>query len=117
MQSGWTPARLTRPSVGFRPTTPQHEAGQRIEPPVSVPGAAATSRAASAAPDPPLEPPGTRVGSCGFRHEPKCGFWVVVPQASSCVASFATVTDPAAVNRSTTSASRSGTWSRKTALP
>ncbi len=79
---------------------------------MSVPGAAATIAAASATPEPPLEPPGTRVGSCGLRHEPKCGFWVVVPQASSCVASFATVIAPAAANRSTTSASRSGTWSR-----
>ena len=41
---------------------PQHDAGQRIEPPVSVPGAAATMPAASAAAEPPLEPPGTRVG-------------------------------------------------------
>ena len=116
-QSIRIPARLTRPNVGFRPTMPQHDAGQRIEPPVSVPGAAATMPDASAAPDPPLEPPGTRVGSCGFLHEPKCGFWLVVPQASSWVASLATVTAPAAANRATTSASRSGTWSRKSELP
>jgi hypothetical protein len=69
-QSIRIPARLTRPNVGFSPTIPQHEAGQRIDPPVSVPGAAATSPAARAAPEPPLDPPGTRVGSCGFLHEP-----------------------------------------------
>jgi hypothetical protein len=60
-QSMRIPARLTRPNVGLRPTMPQHDAGQRIEPPVSVPGAAATIPAASAAAEPPLEPPGTRV--------------------------------------------------------
>ena len=108
-QSGRIPARLTRPKVGFRPTMPQHDAGQRIEPPVSVPGASGDHSRCERGPEPPLEPPGTRVGSCGFRHQPKCGFWVVVPQANSCVASLATVTAPAAVCRATTSASRSGT--------
>jgi len=29
--------RLTRPYVGFRPTTPQNDAGMRMDPPVSVP--------------------------------------------------------------------------------
>lgn len=32
-----TPSTLTRPRVGFRPTTPQREAGMRMEPPVSLP--------------------------------------------------------------------------------
>ena len=40
--SGRTPKRLTRPYVGFSPTTPQKDAGMRMEPPVSVPIAAAT---------------------------------------------------------------------------
>ena len=89
-----------------------HEAGQRIDPPVSVPGASATMPAATAAPEPPLDPPGTRVGSCGFRQPPNQGFWQVVPQASSCVFSLAMQTAPADVSRATTSASRPGTWSR-----
>ncbi len=67
------PARLTRPNVGFRPTIPQHEAGQRIEPPVSVPGASGRMPAASAAAEPPLEPPGTRLVSCGLRQVPNHG--------------------------------------------
>ena len=35
-ESGTTPALLTRPYVGFSPTTPQSEAGIRMLPPVSV---------------------------------------------------------------------------------
>ncbi len=42
------------------PATPQNAAGWRIEPPVSVPIAPSASRAATAAADPPEEPPGTR---------------------------------------------------------
>ena len=94
-QSGLIPARLTRPKVGFSPTMPHTDAGQRIEPPVSVPGASATIPAATAAPEPPLEPPGTRVGSCGLRQVPNQGLSQVVPQASSCVFSLAMQTAPA----------------------
>jgi len=35
--SGHTPVSGTRPQVVFRPATPQHAAGMRIEPPVSEP--------------------------------------------------------------------------------
>ena len=52
-----TPARLTRPDVGIRPTMPQSEAGPRIDPPVSEPSATGTRPAATAAPDPDEEPP------------------------------------------------------------
>ena len=38
--SGMTPARLTRPCVGFSPVTPQAAAGRRTDPPVSEPRAA-----------------------------------------------------------------------------
>src|SRR5262249_33292692 len=54
-----TPARLTRPKVGRRPTIPHCSAGERIDPPVSVPIAKATKPAAVAAPEPaddPLDP-------------------------------------------------------------
>ena len=60
------PHRDTRPYVGFIPTTPLKEAGIRIEPPVSVPSAPKTSPAATAAAEPPEEPPGTRVRSHGL---------------------------------------------------
>src|SRR5205809_5457347 len=53
------PYRETRPYVGFSPTTPHSEAGCRTDPPVSVPRAHTASPAATAAADPPEEPPGT----------------------------------------------------------
>src|SRR5262249_11119115 len=48
-----TPKRLTRPYDGFIPTTPEHAAGCRIEPPVSVPSEPRHWRAATAAAEPP----------------------------------------------------------------
>src|SRR5437660_5522156 len=56
-----------RPREGFRPTTPQQEAGMRIEPPPSPPWARAQSPAASAAAAPPLDPPAVREWSTGLR--------------------------------------------------
>jgi hypothetical protein len=52
--------------VGRTPTTPQKDAGWRIEPPVSVPRVAMAMPAAIAAAEPPLDPPGTRSIACGF---------------------------------------------------
>ena len=56
----------TVPYVGFMPTTPQYEAGCLIEPPVSEPSAAKHSFAATAAAEPPEEPPGTCSVFLGF---------------------------------------------------
>lgn len=42
---------------------PQYEAGCRMEPPVSEPRERGTMPAATAAAEPPDEPPGTRAGS------------------------------------------------------
>ncbi len=64
--SGSTPARETLPYVGFKPATPHTEAGILIDPPVSVPSAIGTTPAATAAPEPPLEPPGSRFVSQGL---------------------------------------------------
>ena len=50
---------------------PQHADGMRIEPAVSVPSAARTMPAATAAAEPPLEPPGMRDGAVGFTTAPK----------------------------------------------
>ena len=71
--SGTMPARETRPIVVFKPITPQNAAGIRIEPPVSVPIASGTSPAATAAADPPLDPPGTRSRFHGLRVDPRVG--------------------------------------------
>ncbi len=48
------------------PVTPQKAAGWRIEPPVSLPSASAQKPAATAAAEPPEDPPGTRVTSHGL---------------------------------------------------
>src|ERR1700741_1940283 len=67
---GWPPARLTLAKEGFRPATPQHAAGRRIEPPVSLPSAKSTSPAATATADPLEDPPGTRPGARGLTGVP-----------------------------------------------
>src|SRR5208282_762752 len=56
----------TRPREGFRPTRPQWLAGIRIEPPPSLACATGTIPDATAAAEPPLEPPGERVRSQGL---------------------------------------------------
>ncbi len=49
------------------PTVPHRFAGMRIDPAVSVPIPTMQEPTATAAPDPPLEPPGMRVVSHGLR--------------------------------------------------
>ena len=53
------------------PVRPHKAAGWRIEPPVSVPVASGTRRAATAAAEPPDDPPRVRVKSQGLRVLPK----------------------------------------------
>ena len=65
------------------PTTPQSAAGWRIEPPVSVPIAQGAVPAATAAAEPPEEPPGTRVESQGLVTGPKAEFSFDEPIANS----------------------------------
>ena len=110
-QSGYTPSTGTRPQLGLKPTTPQHDAGRRIEQPVSVPMPMSQRPAASAAAFPPDEPPVVRPGSRGFWTVPYQSFWLVTPQANSCRFAFPTTTAPAATSRSTAVAVRTGTWS------
>ena len=90
-----TPYRLTRPYVGLRPTTPQNEAGCRIDPPVSVPSVAGQIPAATAAAEPPLEPPGTYSGFHGFLTGPNAEFSFDEPIANSSMLSLPTETVPA----------------------
>ena len=58
---------------------PFSEAGTRMEPLVSVPRLSGTSPAATAAPEPPEEPPAIRPRSCGLRTGPSWLFSVVKP--------------------------------------
>src|SRR6185295_4233362 len=60
------PARLTRPIVGLIPTSEFADDGQTTDPSVSVPIAAVHKFAATAAPDPELEPHGLRSSTYGF---------------------------------------------------
>ena len=84
----------------MRPDTPHIAAGLRIEVAVSVPRAAGTIRAASAAADPPELPPGPRIVSHGFTHGE-----LLVLIANSAVLSFPSSTIPAAARRAHTVAS------------
>ena len=61
-----TPSIGTRPCVALIVLVPHSAEGIRSEPSVSVPSAAGTMRAASAAAEPPLEPPAERSGAQGL---------------------------------------------------
>ena len=95
----------TRPRVGFIPTRPQHDAGIRIDPPPSEPVANGTIPAATAAAEPPEDPPGVRSGFHGLRVIPVASLAVHGKIVSS--GTFVTPIGiaPAARSRRTTSAS------------
>src|SRR5262245_30293776 len=99
-ESGNTPSQLTRPKLGFNPTTPFSAAGMRMLPAVSDPIAARLEPAATLAPEPPELPPGMRAGSQGLRAG-----GLETPAANSCVTVLPTMTAPASRNRLTTRAS------------
>ena len=67
---GTIPDRLTRPRVGLRPTIPHALAGHTMEPSVSVPTASGAMPAATATPEPELEPDGLRSSAYGFAAWP-----------------------------------------------
>ena len=98
--SGTIPAIGTRPCVGLIALMPDIAAGMRTDPAVSVPVAAGTIRAASAAADPPLDPPAERARSHGLPT------WSVEPpKANSCVWVWPASTIPAAFRRAHTTES------------
>src|SRR5262245_15427625 len=99
------PWRETRPYVGFTPVSDVNAAGCRIEPPVSVPVAAGVRRAATAAAEPPDEPPGTFFRSHGFFTGPYQLFSFDEPIANSSMFVLPSMTTPACDRRSTTVAS------------
>ena len=97
----------SRPRVGLRPNRPHAADGIRIEPAPSVPSAAAASPAATAAPDPPLEPPGVRARSHGLCVAPNASDSVLGIVASSGTWVLPSSTQPAARSRRTISSSAS----------
>jgi hypothetical protein len=72
------------PVVGLRPNVPHIDDGIRTDPPVSDPRANGTMPAATAAAEPPLDPPVIRSGSQGFAVRPHAETAFVPPAASSC---------------------------------
>ena len=101
--SGTRPRVDSRPRVGLKAEVPQKAEGMRSEPAVSVPVAAGTMPAASAAAEPPEEPPALRASAQGLPT------WSVVPPAAnSCVCRWPSRTMPAPRNRAQTSQSRVG---------
>src|SRR5687767_15780125 len=90
-----------RPIVVLRPTMPQRLAGILTDPPVSLPSAAGARPAATATPEPLLEPPGTRwvPRSHGFRGVPALVFVPQLPKAASTMCVLPIAIMPAALNR------------------
>ena len=107
----------TRPRAGFRPTSPQHDAGIRIDPPPSLPCATGTIPAATAAAAPPLDPPGVRSVFHGFRQGPNRRGSVVGRMPISGIEVLPTITNPASRSRRTRNASCRGTNSPNRSLP
>src|SRR5579862_5504623 len=91
------------------PQTPENAAGWRIEPPVSVPVAALTRRAATAAAEPPELPPGTQSRFQGLRTGPKYDDSFDEPMANSSMLVLPIMTMPARASASTTNASYGAT--------
>ena len=88
---------------------PHRAAGCLIEPPVSEPSAQGAMPAATAAAEPPPEPPGTRSGSHGFRDGPNAEFSVDEPIANSSVLVFPSSRSPRPLQRAATVESYTGT--------
>src|SRR4051812_50194287 len=87
---------------------PVPAAGWRIEPPVSVPSAHGASPPATAADEPPDEPPGMRPASHGLWVTPKAEFSVDEPIANSSMLVLPSRTVPASRSRAATVASNGG---------
>ena len=88
---------------------PHMLAGNRIDPPMSLPCATGTSPAATAAAEPPLDPPVLRVSSHGLRVGPYASGSVVTLVASSGVFVLPTNTKPAARKRAASQVSSGST--------
>src|SRR5437899_3601787 len=110
---------LTRPIVVLSPVRPHHDAGNRTEPPVSVPIAHGANPAATATPEPLLDPPGVRAtaGSHGFQGVPLCWLVPQPPIANSTVCVLPITISPAAIRRCARVAVTADRRSRQTIEP
>ena len=91
---------------------PQNEAGLRKEPPVSEPVQTGSMSVASAAADPPDEPPALSMGLNGLPVAPHTGLRLLEPAPNSGTLVLPTTTAPAARTRPTMTLSWFGTKSR-----
>src|SRR5262245_53320396 len=110
---GTTPARETSPTVGFNPTSPVIADGHVTEPSVSVPIAAAARLAATATPEPLLDPHAVRSFAYGLRASPPTALQPLVEKSERMFAHsdkllFARMIAPASTRRRTSGASRAG---------
>ena len=98
---------------------PHQDAGRRTEPPVSVPTAQGASPAATATPEPLLEPPGVRLrcGSQGFQGVPRRVLVPHPPMANSTVWVLPSTIMPCAISRRARVAVRSALRSRHASQP
>ena len=94
-----------RSGVGRSPTTPQHDAGMRTEPPMSSPSATVAMPAATAAALPPLDPPGVMPSRHGLLVAGKRVLVVPIAAASSGRLVFPRTAIPALRARATGTAS------------
>src|SRR5262245_43250109 len=106
-----------RPRLGLRPTSPQAEAGIRIEPAPSLPCARGTAPAATRAAAPPLEPPTPRSRFQGLRVGPCLTDSVEKLITSSGTVVRPRVTSPASRKRVIRSVSNGATAPRMARLP
>src|SRR5438309_4311406 len=89
------PEESMSPWVGFRPTTPQFDAGWRTEPPASVPNAAGQMPLATATAEPLLDPIARWVRLQGFRGGGQRSSSLGMLQANSFRLSLASTAAPA----------------------
>jgi len=94
----------TRPRLGLSPTSPQHDAGMRMEPPPSLAWATGNIPEATAAAAPPLDPPGVWSTSHGLRVAPYRLFSVTVTEPNSGVLVLPVRMKPARTRASATGA-------------
>ena len=107
----------TRPGVGRSPTTPHRAAGMRSEPPVSEPVQIGSMPVASAAAEPPEEPPALSVGLNGLPVAPQTGLRELAPAPMSGTLVLAVTMAPAARSLATIAMSAAGTLPRRRTLP
>ena len=107
----------TRIRVGFSPTSPHAAAGMRIEPPPSLACAIGTMPEATAAAEPPEEPPVVRSGFQGLWDGPNRSGSVLELNPNSGVFVLPQIIRPARLKRTTSSVSESAMWSLRIRLP